>query len=106
MFFIIFILVWHLLKLSRVDCGYIVCQEKNSVTVVEENMESLKKYMYLFIESTFPFLVLKICFNVSIFFQKLLNLLKKKLRVSFKGNKKDATEFLEVYHFKKKKLFH
>ncbi|CAF1900905.1 unnamed protein product [Brassica napus] len=58
-------------------------------------MESLKKYMYLFIESTFPFLVLKICFNVSIFFQKLLNLLKKKLRVSFKGNKKDATEFLE-----------
>ncbi|CDY18314.1 BnaC09g30640D [Brassica napus] len=62
-------------------------------------MESLKKYMYLFIESTFPFLFLKICFNVSIFFQKLLNLLKKKLRVSFKGNKKDATEFLEVYHF-------
>nr|VDD07023.1 unnamed protein product [Brassica rapa] len=58
-------------------------------------MESLKKYMYLFIESTFSFLFLKICFNVSIFFQKLLNLLKKKLRVSFKGNKKDATEFLE-----------
>lgn len=58
-------------------------------------MESLKKYMYLFIESTFSFLFLKICFNVSIFFQKLLNLLKK-LRVSFKGNKKDATEFLEV----------
>ncbi|WZZ29433.1 hypothetical protein YC2023_012834 [Brassica napus] len=27
--------------------------------------------------------------------RKLLNLLKKKLRVSFKGNKKDATEFLE-----------
>ena len=105
MFFIIFILVWHLLKISRVDCGYIVCQEKNSVTVVEENMESLKKYMYLFIESTFSFLFLKICFNVSIFFQKLLNLLKK-LRVSFKGNKKDATEFLEVYHFNKKKFFH
>ncbi|KAH0885051.1 hypothetical protein HID58_061147 [Brassica napus] len=59
-------------------------------------MEGLKKYMYLFIESTFPFLFLKICFNVSIFFQKLLNLLKKKLRVSFKGNKKDATEFLEM----------